>query len=207
MIDNHYFIRFIPGGGGVHLSNLISLDATFNSKVIGLSKDQYIKYLIDYYSTNPINGHLDNHHIINDKDAWMNYLNHQDFNLPNAVHVGHAASFDWASDTLKTLKNKKFISITFNSNRSVEILQDRIKHFNWPDFLKLGYIREEYQHFYQKEFISTDPLICNDDINLQIEVEDLFNKNISFVIDSVNSKFNLNIPLSLAQNLHDHWIN
>jgi hypothetical protein len=66
---------------------------------------------------------------------------------------------------------------------------------------------KEYQHFYQKEFVSTDPAICNDDINLHIEVEDLFNKNISFVVDSINKKFNLNIPLVLAQNLHDNWVN
>jgi hypothetical protein len=207
MIKNHYFVRFIPGAGGVHLSNLISLDATFNSKVIGLSKDQYIEYLIDYYSMNPINGHLENHHIINDKDAWTNYLGYQDFDLPNAVHIGHAASFDWVFDILETLENKKFISLTFNSNRSIEILQNRIQRFNWPDFFKIDYMREEYQHFYQKEFISTDPVIYNDDINLRIEVEDLFNKNISFVVDSINKKFNLDIPLALAQNLHDHWVN
>jgi hypothetical protein len=207
MIKNHYFVRFIPGAGGVHLSNLISLDATFNSKVIGLSKDQYIEYLIDYYSTNPIIAHLENHHIISDRDVWPGYLGHQDFNLPNAVHIGHAASFDWVFDILETLENKKFISLTFNSNKSIEILQNRIQRFNWPNFLKLGYMREEYQHFYQTEFVSTDPAICNDDINLHIEVEDLFNKNISSVVDIINKKFNLNIPLALAQNLHNLWIN
>lgn len=207
MIENHYFIRFIPGSGGVHLSNLISLDAAFNSKVIGLSKDQYIEYLLTYYSTGPITGHLENHHIISDRDIWIKYLNHQDFNLPNAVHVGHAASFDWMSDIIKNLENKKFISLTFNSNRSIEMLQNRLEYLNWSDFLKVGFMKEELRHFYQTEFISTDPTICNDDINLYIEVEDLFNKNISFVVNSINEKFNLDIPLALAQNLHAHWVN
>jgi len=207
MIKNHYFIRFIPSSGGVHLSNLISLDATFNSKVIGLSKDQYIEYLLTHYSSHAIVAHLKNHHIISDRDDWSSYLGHQDFNLPNAVHIGHAASFDWVSDMLETLENKKFISLTFNSNRSIEMLQNRIQHFNWPDFFKIDYMKEEYRHFYQKEFISTDPVICNDDINLRIEVEDLFNKNISFVVDSINKKFNLDIPMALAQNLHDRWVN
>ena len=87
------------------------------------------------------------------------------------------------------------------------MLHNRIQHFNWPDFFKIDYMKEEYRHFYQKEFISTDPVICNDDINLRIEVEDLFNKNISFVVDSINKKFNLDIPMALAQNLHDLWVN
>jgi len=207
MIKNHYFVRYFPAAGGVHLSNLISLDATFNSKVIGLSKDQYIEYLIDYYSMNPTSGHLENHHIISDRDAWTNYLGHQDFNLPNAIHVGHAASFNWAADTLGTLENKKFISLTFNSNKSIETLQDRLQRFDWPNFFKNDYMMKEYQYFYEKEFVSTNPAICNDDINLHIEVENLFNKNISFVVNSINKKFNLNIPVTLAQNLHDHWIN
>jgi hypothetical protein len=185
---------------------LISLDATFNSKVIGLSKDQYIEYLLTYYSTGPSVGHLENHHIINDRDAWAGYLSHQDFNLPNAVHVGHAASFNWMEDILKTLKNKKFISLTFNSNRSIEILYNRLQYLNWHNFLKNSYMKEELRHFYQTDFISTDPTICNNDINLRIEVEDLFNKNISFVVDSINEKFNLNVPLALAQNLHAHWV-
>jgi hypothetical protein len=210
MIKNHYFIRFIPGAGGVHLSNLISLDATFNSKEIRLSKDQYIKYLLTYYSSHPTKAHLKNHYIISNRDLWLTYLNQQDFNLPNAVHVGHAASFYWVSDILETLKNKKFISLTFNTDRSIEILTNRGIEIDiaWGGlFQNNPYMRQELSHFYQTEFISTDPTISNDDINLQIEVEDLFNKNISFLIDKINKKFNLDIPLELAQNLHDLWIN
>lgn len=206
MIEHHYFIRFIPGSGGVHLSNLISLDAAFNPKVIGLSKGQYIEYLLTYYSTGPITGHLENHHLISARDSWIRYLSHQDFNLPNAVHMGHAASFDWVSDIIENLENKKFISLTFNSNRSIEILRTRLQYFNYDDFLNHSYMKEELRHFYQTEFVSTDPTICNNDINLRIEVEDLFNKEISFVVDSINAKFNLDIPLALAQNLHAHWV-
>jgi len=207
MIKNHYFIRFFGGTGGVHLSNLISLDPSFNPRVVGLSKDQYVKYLLEHYSMKPDTAHLTDHYIINDRDLWTKYLSNQNFNLPNAVHIGHAASFDWVADILIPLPNKKFISLTFNSEKSIEILQNRLHRFSWPAVFNEGYIKAELQYFYQKEFISTDPTVCNDDINLYIEVEDLFNKDISFVVDSINKKFNLDIPLALAQNLHDLWVN
>ena len=200
----YYFIRYPVGAGGVHLSNLISLDASFAPKIHTMDRDNYINYLLDFYNSHNTMAHIDSHHIINDI-KWIDYIKNLDYSFLSSISLGHAASFDWAEDTLKTLKIKKYISLTMNKEESVDIVRTREKKLFNTDTLLNKYYRTEIQHFYNRWFVSLDPSIVDDDINLSFEVKDFYN-NIELIIGTINKKFNLNIPIELACSLHQKWL-
>jgi hypothetical protein len=208
--NNHtyYFIRYAPAAGGSHLANLLSLDPTFAARDYTLSKDDYVNFLKDYYSRTVgvnLNVHIKKIHGLIHEAIWLEYIKNLDYSFANSVSLGHAASFDWSIDTIKTLKNKKFISITMNDPRSVDIISYREKIMWGTDTLAWGYYRAEIQHFYNRWFVSDDLNLVDDDINLLIEFKDMY-YDIDCVIDSINKKFNLDIPIDQALLLHKQWI-
>jgi len=202
-----YFLRYPIGAGGAHLSNLISLDPSFAPKEPRMLKDEYIGYLINLYHSLEHTGHTahtDANHTINDQQ-WPKYIEKLDYSFANSIHQGHSASFDWVAPILQTLKNKKYISLTINDQTSVDIVRAREKKIFNTDALAAEYYRAELQHYYGRWFISDNPEIVNDDINLLIEVSDLY-YNFSMVLETINKKFNLNIPVNLANTFHNKWL-
>ena len=200
----YYFIRYPLAAGGTHLSNLISLDASFAPKVNGMSKDDYISYLIDFYNLPSPIAHLTSQHIISDA-VWVDYIEELDYSFTNSVHSGHAASFDWTNQILTTLTNKIFISVTVNEEESINILRNRERKIFDSDTFQNDYSRSELQHFYTQWFKSDNPNVVDDDINLTVELVEL-HQNISTVLERINNKFNLSIPIDLAVTLHKKWL-
>jgi len=192
------------GAGGSHLSNILSLDATFAPKISSKSKQDNYQDLVNAYTNQLTSSHLDNHMIINDS-AWDSVLQNLDIDYPNSVHLAHAASIDWRSQYLKQIKNKKFILLTFTTERSTEFLRARESKLFGTDTLANPYYREEIRNLYSKWIF--DPGKIDDDINFEIEIEDLLQNSIHDCVESLNKKFKLSIPINEAQTLHAFWIN
>jgi len=200
-----YFVRYPLGGGGTHLSNLISLSENINKKIENVSATDYFLYLKDIYTNNEKHLHDDQQFIISDIDQWKSKLLKTNYKLSGSVYTGHAASFTWAKSIIDHLRIKKYISITFDSEESEKILSDREYKLFDTHTLRNSYYKEEMRFFYNQEFIS-DSILCNDDINLKFEITDIFSKNISPVIKKINQKYNIGIPEDQAQALHNLWI-
>jgi hypothetical protein len=206
--DEHtfYFVRYPLGGGGAHLVNLISLSTLISKPVDNVSANTYFAYLKDtIYNNNKKNAHGYWQFIISDQEKWKTALKKIDYTLHGSVYAGHAASFFWANDILKCLKNKKYISLTFNTESSEKLLLDREYRLFCSQTLKNSYYKNEIKYFYNQEFISENHW-CNDDINLNIEISALFSDNVIPVISSINQKYNIKIPEDQAQELHSLWI-
>ena len=200
-----YFIRYPLGGGGVHLANLISTSDQFYPRVIGTNHLEYLSQLLKVYQeTSKITAHLPGQYIISDIDPWENLLNNIDPAIPNSIHLGHAASFIWSKPILDTLKIKKYILLTANTDRSLHILQTREKHIFGHSVFDSPYYKQELLAFYNQWFY--EPGAIDDDINFPIEIEDLFQDNITNLLDRISKKFNLIIPHHPAQELHHVWI-
>lgn len=198
-----YFVRFPLGGGGNHLANLISLDASFGSRIPGLDKELYQTELIKTYNKSNLTGHLSTQLHIHDHQ-WIDIVDQLD-SKSNSVYTGHACSFIWGRSTLNSLKNKRYILLTFKSDKSMEILKKReLAIFNTSS-LENSYYAEEIRYLYNG-WIQEDNQIA-DDINLEIEISELFQDNINDLLSKINKKFNLNIPHNTAKELHDEWIN
>lgn len=200
----YYFIRYPLGAGGSHLSNILSLDPTFCPKIPGKSKQDNYKNLVNAYTNQLINSHLDNHLIINDS-AWDSILENLDIDYPNSVHLAHAASIDWRAQYLEQIENKKFILLKFTTERSTDFVRARESNLFGTDTLANPYYREEIRNLYSKWILV--PGKIDDDINFEIEIEDLLQNSIHDCVESLNKKFKLSIPTVESQNLHTLWIN
>ena len=201
---NYYFIRYPLASGGSHLSNLISLDATFAPRVLDMSKEEYISYLTDVYNSSGPLAHLTKNHIISD-NYWGEYIEKLDYSYSNSVHLGHAASFRWASHNLSTLKNKIFISITVNDKESIELLRNRERKIFKTDTFQNEYYQAELKCFYTEWFKSDNPEVVDDDINLIVELAEFY-YDVGNILDRINTKFNLSIPRHTAIDLHSIWL-
>ena len=194
---NYYFIRFPIGGGGTHLANLLSLAKNVNSKFLNLDKSKQFDYLHNIYSTNP-HGHA---HTVADitiqSDSWIDHLTNLDYSITNSIHTGHGASFIWCADKLKLINNKKIISLSFETNQSVDIIRKRERKITNTDTLANNYYLQELRTLYT--------LPIDNCPNLQIEVERLFVPYIIPLLESIATEFNFDIPLDLAQTLHTIW--
>ena len=200
-----YFIRYPLGGGGVHLANLISTSDQFYPRVIGTNHLEYLSQLLKVYQRpSAITAHLPGQHIISDTNKWADLRNNIDPAIPNSIHLGHAASFIWSKPILDTLKIKKYILLTANTDRSLHILQTREKHIFGHNVFDSPYYKQELLAFYNQWFC--EPGDIDDDINFPIEIEDLFQDNITNLLDRISKKFNLIIPHHPAQELHHAWI-
>lgn len=206
--NNHtyYFIKYPLGSGGTHLANLISLSPDVNNKFLIDPGENYFDCLKLYYTKNIKTVHYDTHHIISDLESWTNYLDNLDYSIPNSVHLGHAASFDWTEDLLNQLVNKKYINIVFTTEKSIKFLRHRESIIFQSDTLRNSYYQKEIQHFYNKQFISKNPKHCNDDINLNVEFEDMCKLDISKVVYAIGNKYNIQIPMDQAMYLHKLWM-
>ena len=204
-MKNFYFVRQPLGGGGHHLANLMSLDATISPRSPEIkSKQEWIALLINHYNNADIHTHFNNNQdslSVSDPD-WRFEIERLDQNL-NSVHVGHAANFDWAEHALDQLPNKRYILLTFNTLESRNIVKQREKAIFDTETLKNEYYVEELCHMYNRWF--KDATVCDDDINCPIEIQDLFVEDIGSVIDKINQHFDLSIPLDQAQDLHKLW--
>ena len=204
-MKNFYFVRQPLGGGGHHLANLMSLDATISPRSPEIkSKQEWIALLINHYNNTDIHTHFNNNQdslIVSDPD-WKSEVERLDQNL-SSVHVGHAANFDWAEHVLDQLPSKRYILLTFNTLESRNIVKQREKAIFDTETLKNEYYVEELCHMYNRWF--KDAIICDDDINCPIEIQDLFVEDAVPVIAKINKHFGLNIPLDQAQELHRLW--
>lgn len=201
-----YFIRHPLGGGGHHLANLLSLDATISPCLPAIeSKQEWITLLFNHYKNIDVHTHFvdsENSLIVSDA-GWKSYIDSLADDV-SSVHTGHAANFDWAKDVLDQLANKRYILLTFNSEQSRNIVKQREKTIFDTETLKNSYYIEELCHIYNRWF--KDDVLCDDDINCAIEIQDLFVENIHPVINRINQHFGLNIPLDQAQVLHSLWL-
>ena len=207
--QNHtfYFIKYPLGGGGVHLANLISLSDICNNFFQTESKNNYFAYLEGVYTDSyKKHVHSDQQHIISDVDKWKQRLLTLDYTIPNSVHLGHAASFDWANNVLKLLENKRYINIVFTTQNSVNLLRSRERSIFGTDTLANMFYQKELEHFYNKQFESTNNKDYHDEINFTIEFEDLCKAEIQNVIKGINEKYNLQVPLEKASYLHNLWL-
>lgn len=197
-----YFVRFPIGGGGVHLANIVSLDPNCAPR-FSASKADYVEYLSGHYQKSTKNSHLPRDHAMVNDAEWQQYFDSIDPSYSASVHTGHAASFDWAQQRLDQLINKRYLLLTFNTARSREILITRERELFGTETLVNRYYREELCSMYNSYFSSPNGI--DDDVNLPIEIEQLFQPNIHKIVDAINLKYNLSIPGDLAQHLHTMW--
>jgi hypothetical protein len=198
-----YFVRAPLAGGGRHLANLISLDAGINQyQGRKLSKQKWVDFLFDCYRSNDETAHYAGTVIISDATWAAEALAMME--VSDSVHHGHSASFDWAQAVLEKIKNKRFVSLTFNSPESRSILLKREKEVFGTATLENQYYVEELAHFYNREF--TDDVLCNADVNLAVEVKDIFENDVGVLIDKINQHYGIAIPIVTAQQLHNIWL-
>ena len=120
------------------------------------------------------------------------------------MHLGHAASFDWASELLDPLAHKRYILMQFNSQESREFIRERERKIFGSDTLANSYYAAELAHFYNVWFSESDA--CDDDINFAFECHRMTSSDIRPLVAEINSKFQLNIPIDQAQKLHNLWL-
>jgi len=199
-----YFIRFPLYAGGTHLSNLMRLSVTMDHGIHNLNKDEFALFIEENYRNDAKTiAHLPRHHVIHDGPAWRQCLDNLDFSYAASTHIGHAASFDWVREILDTLPIKKFILLTFNDPESVHILRRREMYLAKTDTLRNPYYVKEIAHFYNRQFDSKIP----SDVNLTIEINELFNDNIQPVLEKITEKYGLEFPLDKCEVLHSIWLN
>ena len=202
LTHNFYFIRYPLGAGGVHLGHLVSLSDQIAPHGT-LSKDRYFEFLYSEYKQKKTTVHLLDQCIISDPQ-WLDNLSLW-YNYSGSVHTGHSASFEWAINKLNHFKNKKYILLQFNSAESRRILSQRELRIFKTNTLANSYYANEICHWYNTWFIEPD--IISDDINLPMELSCVFDNDITPMIEKINIKYQLDIPLDRAQELHDIWIN
>ena len=210
LLKNHnfYFIKYPPGAGGAHLANLISLDTTFTSKNPELTKQDFIDNLYAFYKKQPVdtilkNKHIDAHCIIS-SPIWIEQLKRLDYNFNNSIHLGHAACFLIRSKFIEKI-NRKYITLTFNSEKSLTLLKSREAKTLNTTTLENEYYCHELRYFYST--ILNESSVFSTEHILNFEIDEIYVKDIVPIITFINQKFNLNIPLNQAQELHNYWYN
>ena len=203
-LDQHwyYFVRYPLGAGGNHLADLLSLDARFEPR-IGQDRVGYLDALkAKYCGDRQHLRHKWGTALISDLPAQQKLAAASCYE--KSVHIGHAASFVWAQELLRPLVHKRFISLQFNTPADREFVRYRERKIFQTDTLANDYYAAELAHYYNTWFSGHDA--CDDDVNLEIPCHRLGCVDITGLIDDINTKFQLHIPVESAQELHYLWL-
>lgn len=210
-MKNHifYFVRYPFASGGAHISNLISLDNNFAVKNPTYSKENFSNYLLEFYKKEMVKNvslqdrHISGHYIIG-AELWVEQLKNLDYNYKNSVHQGHALCFFAREKLIKAL-NRRYINITFHTEKSFELLKKREYELVQTKTFEHDVYASELRYFYNNLIHEIKDFSLLNVFNL--EVEEIFVPDITNVIKQINKKFDLNIPIEQAQELHSLWYN
>lgn len=203
-LDNHvfYFIRHPVYAGGNHVANIVSLDPTFSTRW-NVPRNEYIDQLMEVYSQLIPWVHVPDDCAIGTR-KWLEQ-SFIDTQSQCSVHRTHVATYSWEKASIDKLKNKRHILLTFNNQKSVDLLRHREKLHRGNDTLAYEYYRQELAFFYNQPV--EEPGVDSEETNLKIEVEDIFESNPESWIQRINQHFGLAIPIEPAKTLHQIWIN
>lgn len=203
-LDNHifYFVRHPVYAGGNHVANVISLDPTFSTRW-NTSRDVYLEQLIEIYNKNIPWVHVPDECAVGSGN-WLEESFIDPF-CQHSVHRTHVATYSWEKASIDKLKNKRHVLLTFNNQRSVDLLRLRERSHNGNDTLAYYYYWQELAFFYNQ--LVEEPEVDSRETNLKIEVEDIFESDPEPWIQSINQHFGLTIPIEPAKTLHQIWIN
>lgn len=121
------------------------------------------------------------------------------------MHKGHIRNFEtsWYNKIIKTFKNCRYVIIQITTERSDEILKNRKNKM--PTLDETEHEVNMYNNLNLPVFNEL-PNFVHENI-ITIELEEVYKPDIKDIIEKINKKFNLNIPIDKAQFLHKFWYN
>jgi hypothetical protein len=181
------FVIYIPGTGGNHLSNLISLSDRFNRDVDFTKYDNFER-----------ESHFARYENLEFSDEVLQTLKHQNNVFPSVI-----AEYLWNQDRInQSLSNRKFIVI--ESNNCTDNIAKRVKNYYHPGFSDSDrYIKFEATTICSVKFFSR--LTLESDVT-SLPVTTLFSPDVDPIIAFLNKEFGLKInDQSFAQHIHTQW--
>ena len=183
-------IAYPPSGGGNHLKNILCLDKTFaNSSELDISK--YTSGNREVHSTPGRN--MQAYRVTEAETVKQDYILHG--------HFGELAVF---RDRINAIQDKKFILLTFNTERDRYLLNSRQHQLG--QMSHEYYLNEEQPYLYKSEFYQSYFTGQAEHV-YNIAIDDLWNPSLeqSRIIQQLNVFLNKNIDQAQAQFLHSHW--
>ena len=197
-----YFIRHLCWAGGNHVANIMSLDPGFAPR-FGEDREHEFNRMLAVYQDSKTFVHPEvvPRTDIGGSGVWSvpDYV----FNYSCSVYRGHAGEFLW-DNSWQLLKNKRFISMTVNTQASVDVVRYREKQNAKTDTFANNYYAKELALFYSQPF--EEPGIDSRETNFYMETAEIFKPDISAWIERINRFFNLAIPVDQAKTLHSIWL-
>jgi hypothetical protein len=209
---NFFFICYLPGSGGQHFGNLISLDRSFCPVGYDNHNDYTVAVNNEYDVISRKNSHqlLYNFHKIYKTEKFLKNLSLIGNNYNKSIwptHLGHLNCFDDDGSLFRSLQKKRMILFTFHTESSRNFLKLRLsKLFGKTvdaDIFEWG--MSDSHHFYSREYIMKTLNFKDQDI-YEIEISQIFNENIRHLLVDLNKSFDLNIPLMESETLHRKWL-
>ena len=202
--DKHqfYFIRHLPWAGGNHVANIMSLDPMFAPRFGEDREHEFNRMLAVYQDSKTFVHHdLTTRTDIGGSGIWSvpEYV----FNYSASAHRGHAGGFLW-DNSWQLVKNKRFISMTFNTEASVDAVRYREKQNVKTDTFANSYYAKELAMFYSQPF--EEPGVDSRETNFYMETAEIFKPDLSAWIERINRFFDLSIPIKQAEILHSIWL-
>jgi hypothetical protein len=212
---NHdfFFICYPPGSGGQHFGNLISLDRNFCPVGYDDHNDYIFATNSEYDNISRKNTHLGlyNFNEIYKTKNFIKSLSLIDSDYSKSVwpiHLSFLSCFDDNDELFRSMRKKRIILFTFRTELSRNFLKLRIskmfgKNVDDDIFNFMGI--SELQIFYSREYIMKTFNFKDQDI-YEIEISQIFDKNISHLLTDLNKSFDLSIPLMESEALHRKWL-
>jgi hypothetical protein len=188
------FVAYIPGGGGNHLKNIMSLDPSFANSD-DLDESVYSEI------TQPV-GTV---HSVPGRNLHEVYLQRA-IDEPNRswLLLGHFGELALWRDKILSIYEKRVVLITIDHDvdrRLIMERNDRLQQNIHPYWLN-----EEQYFLYQPAIYNTYFRVAAQDI-FSIPLHHFWHPDLQkyHIVDRLNSRFGLNIPVDRAQRLHDLW--
>ena len=185
MIEN-MFVIFAPLTGGNHLANIISMSNRFNKRF-----DDSIYTQMDQFGAHPSIGKN-----YNPTESILRSLQHQ-----SNIFCSHMTEYLMSKNlTEQHLHNRKYIMLEFAPHSRNKLFYQRTaKKACYQD----SYFIEELSTLYSLDVFSK---LTNETDLAKVDVDLLFSKDISKLLDLLNQEFGLIFDQSTVDTLHQLWL-
>lgn len=193
-METIYFTLFAPATGGNHIRNLISLGCND-------SEDYQNSILNSYKNTSTRNFHLTDLFFNGDLEKANSLEKLKLSNLPISI-CGHFSALLYISSNLDSLANLKIVVCDIPADNTPAWLRMRVAHHGFHD----PYVMSEQRMLYSAKNVQQLFKLEKDNI-IDLSTDLFHHREIRPVVDYLNSKLNLNLPVDLCQEIHTLWFN
>ena len=195
------FISFPPGGGGNHMRNVITVASNF------IDNQDYHQSILDQYTGRTFNVHG------NDLASTALNGNINSFKLHNAtlndsenrVFYGHFAEFMSLRKEIASIKNKKFILLSIDTENCKKIWLARSKEIG-QNSNSYEYYMGEQVFLYESSMYANQIFNCKPINVINVGLSEWLNSDISNVLNRIEMFLSIKFDRDKVQAIHNKWV-